>query len=64
MVVLKYLSVCTAGNILPLCTPQDLLKEWKVKGPLVEEITQKGSELESRIMEITAAESQLQKGER
>ncbi|XP_040192936.1 microtubule-actin cross-linking factor 1 isoform X13 [Rana temporaria] len=41
---------------------QDLLKEWKVKGPLVEEITQKGSELESRIMEITAAESQLQKG--
>ncbi|XP_073471414.1 microtubule-actin cross-linking factor 1 isoform X7 [Aquarana catesbeiana] len=41
---------------------QDLLKEWKVKGPLVEEITQKGSELESRIVEITAAESQLQKG--
>ncbi|XP_072273954.1 microtubule-actin cross-linking factor 1 isoform X13 [Pyxicephalus adspersus] len=41
---------------------QDLLKEWKGKGPLVEEITQKGSELESRIMEITAAESQLQSG--
>ncbi|CAJ0964668.1 unnamed protein product [Ranitomeya imitator] len=40
---------------------QDLLKEWKIKGPQVEGITQKGSELESRIMEITASESQLQR---
>ncbi|KAM9320102.1 microtubule-actin cross-linking factor 1 [Gastrophryne carolinensis] len=41
---------------------QDLLKEWNVKGSHVEEIAKKGSELESRIMEITASESQLQKG--
>ncbi|XP_069827488.1 microtubule-actin cross-linking factor 1 isoform X3 [Dendropsophus ebraccatus] len=37
---------------------QDLLKEWKLKGPQVEVIAQKGSELENRIMEITASESQ------
>ncbi|XP_066430053.1 microtubule-actin cross-linking factor 1 isoform X5 [Eleutherodactylus coqui] len=41
---------------------QDLLKEWKIKGPQVEVITQKGSELENRILEITASESQLQRG--
>ncbi|XP_075709206.1 microtubule-actin cross-linking factor 1-like isoform X17 [Rhinoderma darwinii] len=41
---------------------QDLLKEWQIKGPHVEVIIQKGSELESRIMEITASESQLQRG--
>ncbi|XP_056412563.1 microtubule-actin cross-linking factor 1 isoform X14 [Hyla sarda] len=41
---------------------QDLLKEWKLKGPIVEVITHKGSELENRIMEITASESQLQRG--
>ncbi|XP_068124927.1 microtubule-actin cross-linking factor 1 isoform X16 [Hyperolius riggenbachi] len=41
---------------------QDLEKERKMKGPQMEEIIQKGSELESKIMEITAAESQLQKG--
>ncbi|XP_075709208.1 microtubule-actin cross-linking factor 1-like isoform X19 [Rhinoderma darwinii] len=40
---------------------QDLLKEWQIKGPHVEVIIQKGSELESRIMEITASESQLQR---
>ncbi|XP_056412553.1 microtubule-actin cross-linking factor 1 isoform X4 [Hyla sarda] len=40
---------------------QDLLKEWKLKGPIVEVITHKGSELENRIMEITASESQLQR---
>ncbi|XP_053310588.1 microtubule-actin cross-linking factor 1 [Spea bombifrons] len=38
---------------------QDLLQEWKMKGPDMEAITQKGSELERRIMEITASESQL-----
>ncbi|XP_044142353.1 LOW QUALITY PROTEIN: microtubule-actin cross-linking factor 1-like [Bufo gargarizans] len=41
---------------------EDLLKEWKMKGPQVEVIAQKGSELENRIMEITASESQLQRG--
>ncbi|XP_053563264.1 microtubule-actin cross-linking factor 1 isoform X5 [Bombina bombina] len=38
---------------------QDLLKEWKAKESHMEEITQKGSELEMRIMEITSPESQL-----
>ncbi|XP_053563263.1 microtubule-actin cross-linking factor 1 isoform X4 [Bombina bombina] len=41
---------------------QDLLKEWKAKESHMEEITQKGSELEMRIMEITSPESQLRGG--
>ncbi|XP_063810192.1 microtubule-actin cross-linking factor 1 isoform X17 [Pseudophryne corroboree] len=41
---------------------QSVLKEWITKGPQVEAIAQKGSELENRIMEITASESQLRKG--
>ncbi|KAG8451599.1 hypothetical protein GDO86_003700 [Hymenochirus boettgeri] len=41
---------------------QDLLGEWKMKGSNMEEITQRGSELESRIMEITASERQRQGG--
>ncbi|XP_075053845.1 microtubule-actin cross-linking factor 1 [Mixophyes fleayi] len=41
---------------------QDVLKEWQIKGPQVETIAKKGSELENRILEITASENQLQKG--
>ncbi|KAM4795882.1 microtubule-actin cross-linking factor 1 [Rhinophrynus dorsalis] len=41
---------------------QDLLHDWKMKGSHMEEITQKGSDLESRIMEITASENQLRGG--
>ncbi|KAM4701985.1 microtubule-actin cross-linking factor 1 [Discoglossus pictus] len=41
---------------------QDLLSEWKSKASHVDEITQKGSELEMRIMEITSPESQLRSG--
>ncbi|XP_071992635.1 microtubule-actin cross-linking factor 1 isoform X17 [Engystomops pustulosus] len=41
---------------------QDLLKDWKLKGPQVEIITHKGSQLENRIMQITSSESQLQRG--
>ncbi|CAH2222202.1 microtubule-actin cross-linking factor 1 isoform X20 [Pelobates cultripes] len=38
---------------------QDLLQEWDMKGSDMAVITQKGSELEIHIMEITASESQL-----
>ncbi|KAM8975105.1 microtubule-actin cross-linking factor 1 [Pelodytes ibericus] len=38
---------------------KDVLQEWEMKGSHMAEITVKGSELESRIMEITASESQL-----
>ncbi|XP_075460611.1 microtubule-actin cross-linking factor 1 isoform X5 [Ascaphus truei] len=41
---------------------QDLLHEWKLKGGEMEKITEKGSELEVRIMEITAPESQQRGG--
>ncbi|XP_041439993.1 microtubule-actin cross-linking factor 1 isoform X4 [Xenopus laevis] len=62
-------SVPSAEDSLKTCEMQsrlqqvkDLLSEWKMKSPKMAEIAQKGSELECRIMEITASEGQRRGG--
>lgn len=56
-----------AGQVWPsipnLAFEQDLLEEWKVKGPQVEEIGRRGTLLENLIVEITAPNTPPKAGE-
>ncbi|XP_041438126.1 microtubule-actin cross-linking factor 1 isoform X6 [Xenopus laevis] len=55
-------SLKTCEMLSRLQQVKDHLSDWEMKGPKMAEITKQGSELECRIMEITASEGQRRGG--